>query len=30
MNNQVTIFLQEGNDKAGVKCVFWLKQNKKY
>lgn len=28
MNNQVTILLQEANDKAGVKCVFMAETNK--
>jgi hypothetical protein len=28
MNNQVTVILQEANDKAGVKCVFTAVTNK--
>ena len=28
MNNQVTVLLQEVNDKAGVKCVFMAETNK--
>lgn len=28
MNNQVTVLLQEANDKAGVKCVFTAETNK--
>jgi hypothetical protein len=28
MNNQVTILLQNDNDKAGVKCVFMASTNK--
>ncbi|MDP2388085.1 MAG: hypothetical protein Q8M29_17045 [Bacteroidota bacterium] len=28
MNNQVTVLLQEANDKAGVKCVFMAETNK--
>ncbi|MGE0568040.1 MAG: hypothetical protein AB7O73_08830 [Bacteroidia bacterium] len=28
MNNQVTVLLQEANDKAGVKCVFTEETNK--
>ncbi len=28
MNNQVTVLLQDANDKAGVKCVFTAETNK--
>ncbi len=28
MNNQVTVLLQEANDKSGVKCVFTTETNK--